>query len=165
MTAPSHLPSAVCNDIMMKYFSQCRVKKFNVALVVPSSDEERWIPINFDGMMSELSGQSVAFQSVKVISDHHCPFIVRWRKNDLINRGVTLMNDKKVGSIHGFSGIGECSNTNTWNASDIPPILYHNAHEFYLTDLQVAYIKLMECMADKNGLLGRCCSIRNRRTF
>ena len=152
---------------MVKYFSRQVSKKFSVASIIPPRDKETWVTLRQEEMMSQLKGHVFAVESLGVhTSDNNgwCPYIVTWSNTDLVNRRYSLDRDGTTSKVHGFADSNP--KRRDWERCiDIPPFLCHNIWQFFLSDIQVEYMKLMKVVCDKKGRLVDCCPSGMSKTF
>jgi hypothetical protein len=152
---------------MAKYFSRQVSKKFSVAAIIPPREKETWVSLHNEDMMSQLKGQVFAVESFSVHtsdSTSWSPFIVTWSSLDLVKRNVSLKKDGDTTIVHGFADSNQ--RRKDWERCiDVPPILCHNIWQFFLSDIQVAYMKLMKDVCDKKGRLAECCPLGTRKMF
>lgn len=158
---------SIVKPTMVKYFSKQVSKNFSVATMIPPRDKETWISLCNEDIMSQLKGHVFAVESLGVhtsLADSWCPFIVTWSNVDLVKRQVSLRKDGAVSKIHGFAESNK--RRKVWERFiDIPPILCHNIWQFFLSDIQVAYMKLMKQVCDRKGCLTECCPLGTNKLF
>ncbi len=142
----------------MVYFSRQVSKKITVSKVVEPSDKETWITLKHD--VSQLKGETFSVESLRVSSsksDTLYPVTVTWCQHDLVIHGVQLEKEGINTWIHGFAS--NDSNAELWSRErDVSNTLSHNVCQFFMSDLQVAYMKLMREICDRDGCLVECCS-------
>ena len=151
---------------MAKYFSRQVSKKFSVAAVVPPVEKETWVSLCNEDVVSQLKGQIFAVESISVHTslESWSPFIVTWSNLDLVNRRISLKKGSTSKSVHGFADSNQ--KAKSWErCTDIPPALSHNIWQFFLSDIQVAYMQLMKEVCAKKGRLAECCPRGTRKLF
>lgn len=152
---------------MSKCFSRQVSQKFSIATVVPPREKDTWILLNNSNIVNQLRGQIFAVESIGVStsdSSAWSPFVVTWSNLDLVNRRICLNRQNDQESIHGFADSNP--RVKSWErCSDVSPVLCHNIWQFFLSDIQIAYMKLIKEVCLKRGRLAECCPPNSKKMF
>lgn len=97
--------------------------------------------------------------------ERSCPYLMTWCGTDLVKRRYALGEyipspfggeDTSVMKVHGFTS-PHTSQLNEWDRyRELPPILNQNVQDFFMSDIQVAYMNLAR-EVDEEGSLLACC--------
>ncbi len=146
---------------MAKHFTNDISQTFNIVKRIPPATSERWITFSLVNM-HRLKGEFIAVDSLRINCSEWCPTVVTWNKKDLVKRSFQLVDQlsspleggETTGRIHGVTD-GECQ----WDRRrDLPPKLDHNIWQFFLSNLQVAYMNIVRHLQKKRSWrLSDCC--------
>ena len=151
----------------MKHFSRQVRTKYSVTTSVKPRDNGCWVTLTMQDMVSDLRGAMISIESFGVqvsLPNAWCPYIVQWSDRDLVKRQYRLQNKDVVDKgVHGFAD--NTLKRKGWEReADVPPILSHNVWEFALSDIQVAYMKLVALLSE-HGSLSQCCPANQLKSF
>lgn len=155
---------------MATHISNHVFKRFSVSAQIHPLSNDTWISMTVVSKQ-DLHIMEHCIMAMRSISVHgsdgerYCPYLVTWDGTDLVKRRYTLaeylpspfgVEDGSVMKVHGFTS-PHTSQFNEWDRyREVSPLLNHNIQDFFMSDVQVAYMKLARARDSAGTLLASC---------